>query len=70
MSIASRLDKLEATSDEHPSIAWLNVGETPEQARARWLADHPAEDPATELMFVTWRTPSGAVHDAEGQNDG
>jgi hypothetical protein len=57
---------LETTGGKHPSIAWLNVGETMEQARARWLADHPAEDSATELMFITWRAPAGAADETEG----
>jgi hypothetical protein len=37
-------------------MAWLNPGETTE--RARWLAQHPDKDPATELLFVTFRLPS------------
>jgi hypothetical protein len=56
--LARRLLRLDR-SDKHPPMAWLNPGETTEQARARWLADHPAEDLATELMFITWDTPVG-----------
>ena len=56
--LARRLLRLDRR-DKHPSLAWLNPGETTELARVRWCSEHPDEDPATELMFITWDTPVG-----------
>jgi hypothetical protein len=47
-----------AGNDNGPSIAWLNLGETAEQATARWRTNHPGKDPETELMFITWSNTS------------
>jgi hypothetical protein len=30
-----------------------------ELARVRWCSEHPDEDPATELTFITWDNPVG-----------
>jgi hypothetical protein len=54
--LARRLLRLDRR-DKHPPLAWLNTDETTELVRARWCSEHPAEDPATELMFITWDTP-------------
>jgi hypothetical protein len=59
-SIKARLEKLETAqhSSKHPPAVFFLPPETTEQARARWLAQHPDKDPATELLFVTFRLPS------------
>jgi hypothetical protein len=55
-ALTRRLDRLETIDGEQqpPAIAWRHTGETHEQARARWQADHPDEDPTRELLFVSW----------------
>ena len=59
-SLARRLLRLARGSrDKHPPRAWLNPGETTELARVRWCSEHPDEDPATELTFITWDNPVG-----------
>jgi hypothetical protein len=59
-NIKARLEKLETAQhrSKHPPAVFYLPPETREQARARWLADHPGADPATELLFVTFRLPS------------
>jgi hypothetical protein len=59
-SIKARLEKLETAqhSSKHPPAVFFLPPETTEQARARWLADHPGADPETELLFVTFHLPS------------
>jgi hypothetical protein len=54
-TLCGRLDRLlkAAGNDNGPCIAWLNLGETTEQATARWRADLPGKDPEMELMFIT-----------------
>jgi hypothetical protein len=52
-SIRKRLDRL-GGGDKPPFIAWRYPDETPEQARSRWCSEHPDEDPASRLLFVTW----------------
>jgi hypothetical protein len=55
-SIKARLEKLEATRPgRRPIYAWLNPGETQEQALARYRAENPGKDDPT--MFFTWRMP-------------
>jgi hypothetical protein len=59
-SIKGRLEKLETAqhSSKHPPAVVFLPPETTEQARARWIAENPDKDPATELLFVTFRLPS------------
>jgi hypothetical protein len=56
MNIKNRLEKLEAANGNAAVIVWRNHGETDEQAWARWLAEHPDQDPknASNRLVVGW----------------
>ena len=57
MNIKSRLEKLEAANGNAVVIVWRNHGEKDEQARDRWLAEHPGQDlesAGTRVVIVGW----------------
>lgn len=71
MSIASRLDKLEAANNDNAVLPiWRDLTETAEQAIARWRAEHPEKgDPdklGARVIIVGWADPAiipgGADH--------
>jgi hypothetical protein len=54
MRLTARLAKLEADSrDRRVIVIWRHYTETDEQAKARWLAEHPGEDLAGAGLKVT-----------------
>jgi hypothetical protein len=63
MSAAStlgRVTKLEVNGQSGVVVAWRYVGETSEQAWARWRVEHPAEDPARarlKVILISWLDP-------------
>jgi len=50
------LDRLEAANGNALVIVWRHDGETDEQAWARWLAEHPGQDPtrSSKRLVVGW----------------
>ncbi len=59
MSVSSRIAKLEQDvyGNGKVVIIWRNQGETSEQARNRWIADHPGENldaAALQIIIVGW----------------
>ena len=62
MSIASRLGKLEAASDDNAVLPiWRDLTETAEQAKARWRAEHPEkgnpDKSGARVIIVGWADP-------------
>lgn len=52
--LTDRVARLEAGSPEREmAFVWRYAGETPEQAEARYRADHP-ENERCRLMLLSW----------------
>jgi len=62
MRLPARLARLEADGRERRVILmWRHHTETNEQAKARWLREHPGEDlegPGLKAIIVGWAAPA------------
>ena len=59
-SMQGRVAKMEDAGGGGVVVAWKHIGETSEQALARWRAEHPGEDPAKagqKFVLVSWLDP-------------
>jgi hypothetical protein len=60
MNIRARLDRLEDAGKPGVIVMWRHHSETDEQAKDRWKAAHPGEDPdraGVRVILVQWADP-------------
>jgi len=60
MNLRSRLAKLETGQAGRHLVIWRNHGETEQQAKERWKAENPGQDPDSadlNVVVVGWREP-------------
>jgi hypothetical protein len=69
--LQGRVGKLESVARHRSTvIVWRNLGETPEQATARWRAANPGEDQGAHIMVIGWRDPTPADEQQAATNGG
>ena len=59
-NIRARIDKLESHAKPGIIVMWRHHTETDDQAKSRWKAEHPGEDPDradTRVIMVRWADP-------------
>lgn len=54
MKLGSRIDRLEQSRKQGTVLIWRGEGETPEQAEARHLAEHP-QDCGRGILVLGWQ---------------